>query len=69
MARKGACPRPFEGRYDVTLATAIVALVPFIVVSTAYVMFSRQVQADLHASQLGAEIVAGLSIAGMRSAR
>lgn len=64
MARKGVRPRPFEGRYDVTLTTAIVALVPFIVVSTAYVMFSRQVQTDLHASRLSAETVAGLSIAG-----
>lgn len=56
--------RPFEGRYAVNLAVAIVALVPFIVVSTAYVMFSRQVQADLGATRLASEIAAGLAIAG-----
>ena len=28
-------PRPFEGRYDLTLASAIISLVPFIVVTTA----------------------------------
>ncbi|MGH7057350.1 MAG: MFS transporter, partial [Acetobacteraceae bacterium] len=43
---------------------AIVSLVPFIVVSTAYVMFSAEVRADLHASRLDAEIVAGPAIAG-----
>lgn len=47
MTRKGPRSRPFEGRYDVTLTNAIVALVPFIVVSTAYLLFNRQVQADL----------------------
>ncbi len=60
----GRFPRPFEERYDVSLAVAIVALVPFIVVSTAYAMFSRQIQADLHVSRTGTEIVAGLSTAG-----
>lgn len=57
-------PRPFEARYDVTLAGAIVALAPFIVVSTAYGMFSRQVQADLHMGRQAAQIAAGLAIAG-----
>lgn len=56
--------RPLEGSYPVSLAVAIVSLVPFIVVSTAYVMFSRQVQAELHMTRRGAEILAGLAIAG-----
>jgi MFS family permease len=56
--------RPLEGSYPVSLAVAIVALVPFIVVSTAYLMFSRQVQGELHVTQRGAEILAGLAIAG-----
>lgn len=55
--------RPFEGRYDVTLTSAVVALVPFIVVSTADVMFSRQVQGDLSVKPTSLEIVAGLAVA------
>ncbi len=57
-------PRLFEGRYDVTLASAIISLVPFIVVTTAYAMFSRQIQADLHVGQRAVQIVAGISTAG-----
>jgi predicted MFS family arabinose efflux permease len=57
-------PRPFEGSYPPTLASAIIALVPFIVVTTAYTFFSRQIEGDLHVGQRAVEIVAGLSTAG-----
>lgn len=60
----GILPRPLEGRYDVTLAVAIVALVPFIIISVAYAMYSRQIEADLQVSRTGTEIIAGLSTAG-----
>lgn len=57
-------PRPFEGHYGPSLAVAIVALSPFIVVSTAYVMFARQVQAELGMGKLATELIAGFAIAG-----
>src|SRR5690348_7446976 len=56
-------PRPLEGHYAASLAIAIVALSPFIVVSTAYVMFAKQVQAELGMGKLGTELVAGFAIA------
>lgn len=56
--------RPLEGRYGITVAVAIVALAPFIVVSTADVMFVRQVQAALHMDQLGSQLISGFAIAG-----
>lgn len=61
---KGTFPRPFEGHYGVSLIVAIVALSPFIVVSTAYVMFARQVQADLGMGRLATGLIAGFAIAG-----
>jgi MFS family permease len=57
-------PRPFEGSYPPTLVSAIIALVPFIVVTTAYTFFNRQVQGDLQVGQRAVEIVAGISTAG-----
>lgn len=61
---KGIFPRPLEGHYGVSLTVAIVALSPFIVVSTAYVMFARQVQADLDTGRLATGLIAGFAIAG-----
>ncbi|HEY6433573.1 MAG TPA: MFS transporter, partial [Acetobacteraceae bacterium] len=57
-------PRPFEGKYPATVACAILALAPFIVVTTARALFGEQVQQDLHLSRSGMEIIAGLSTAG-----
>lgn len=54
----------FEGRYDLTLGVALVALAPFIIVSTASLMFERQVQAELHAGKLAMQLISGFSIAG-----
>jgi MFS family permease len=56
--------RPFEGRYGISLAVAIVALSPFIVVSTAYPMFAKEVQAELGMGRLATELIAGFAIAG-----
>lgn len=61
---EGVVPRPFEGHYGISLAIAIVALSPFIVVSTAYVMFAKQVQADLGMGGLATGLISGFSIAG-----
>src|SRR5690348_15934478 len=49
-------PRPFEGSYPPTLVSAIIALVPFIIVTTAYTLFSRQVEGDLQAGPRAVEI-------------
>lgn len=62
-ARRGI-PRPFEGNYPASLITAIVALSPFIVVTTAYALFTRQVGHDIHASRTALSIIAGFSTAG-----
>jgi MFS family permease len=61
---QGWFPCPLEGRYGISLAVAIVALAPFIVVSTAYVMFAKQLQAELGMGQLATELIAGFSISG-----
>lgn len=59
----GFFPRPLEGNYPVSLAVAIVALTPFIIVTTAYAMFSQHVQAELGVGRRATEIVEGLSTA------
>ncbi len=57
-------PRPFEGVYGVSLLTAILALIPYIIVTSAYTLFRKQVSHDLGASATGLEIINGLSTAG-----
>ena len=57
-------PRPFEGQYGITLTSAILALAPFIVITTAYALFTEQVGQALHIDRTGLEIIAGLSTAG-----
>lgn len=56
--------RPFEGSYAASLASAIIGLAPFIVVTTAYAMFTHHVAADTGASRTALSIIAGLSTAG-----
>lgn len=63
-SNQGWFPRPLEGRYGISLAIAIIALSPFIVVSTAYVMFAKQVQAQLGMGRLATDLIAGFAIAG-----
>ncbi len=57
-------PRPFEGVYGVSLLTAILALVPYIIVTSAYTLFRKQVSQDIDAGATGLEIINGLSTAG-----
>jgi len=56
--------RPLEGNYAASLTSAIVALSPFIVVTTAYALFTRQVAQDVHASRTALSILGGLLVAG-----
>lgn len=57
-------PRPFEDTYGVVLAIAIVAISPFIVITTAFGLFGKETATVLHASQTALYVVDGLSIAG-----
>lgn len=60
----GRLPRPFAGIYGVSLFTAIAALVPYIVVTSAYGLFREQVTQEIGASPTALEIIAGLATAG-----
>jgi MFS family permease len=57
-------PRPFEGIYGVSLVTAILSLVPYILVTSAYTLYRKQVSHDIGAGATGLEIINGLSVAG-----
>jgi MFS family permease len=57
-------PRPFEGIYGVALPTAILSLVPYIIVTSAYTLFRKQVSHDIGAGTTALEIINGLSTAG-----
>lgn len=57
-------PRPFEGIYAVSLLTAILSLIPYIIVTSAYTLFRKQVSHDIGAGRTGLEIINGLSTAG-----
>jgi len=57
-------PRPFEGSHAASLLTAILSLVPFIVVTAAFAFYSKQASHDLEASPTGLEIINYLSTAG-----
>lgn len=69
MATRAAYPaahirRPFEGVYGVSLLTAILALVPYIIVTAAYTLFREQVSRDIGAGATTLEIINGLAVAG-----
>ncbi len=57
-------PRPFADNYGVMLTLAILALSPFIVVTTAAEFFRSQIVADLKAGLTGLSIISGLATAG-----
>lgn len=57
-------PRLLEHNYPASVAVAIIALSPFIVVSTAALMFTKHVEADVGMGRLGEELIAGFAIAG-----
>ncbi|HET6298490.1 MAG TPA: MFS transporter [Kribbella sp.] len=52
------------GRYSAAVAQVLVALSPFIVLSTASLFITQQVSDDLHASVFGVQLADGLSNAG-----
>lgn len=56
-------PRPFEGSYPISLTTALLALVPYIFVTTAYVFYRDEVVQAIGGSRTGVEIISGLATA------
>jgi hypothetical protein len=60
----GIVPRIGEGHYPSSVAVAIIALSPFIVVSTAALMFDTQMRHDLQMGRFASQLIAGLAIAG-----
>lgn len=57
-------PRPFEGIYGISLLTAILSLIPYIIVTSACTLYRKQVSHDIGAGATGLEIINGLSVAG-----
>ncbi|MBO0828783.1 MAG: MFS transporter [Streptosporangiales bacterium] len=55
---------PWQGNYPAAVALALLALCPFIVLSTASLLFERQLVADLGTSRLGIQLADGLANAG-----
>jgi MFS family permease len=56
--------RPLEGNYGVTLTVALLALIPFIVITTAYQFYRTQITFDIGASATDVEVIFGLATAG-----
>jgi MFS family permease len=52
---------PLAGRYGPAVAIALLALCPYIVLTTAATLVSRQVRADLHTSELGLQLASALA--------
>jgi hypothetical protein len=63
MQRK-AFPRPFAGSYGVMLTVAILAIAPFIVVTTAAALYRDRIVSDLGANLTSLAIISGLANAG-----
>ena len=57
-------PKPFEGNYPASLVTAITALIPFIIISTAYTFYRNDVAMQFHQTRTALEIIAALAISG-----
>ncbi len=57
-------PRPFAGSYGAMLTIAILAISPFIVLTTAASLYRDQIVSELGAGLNGIEIISGLSTAG-----
>lgn len=57
-------PRPFKDNYAVTLAIAILAISPFILVTTGSDLFAKDLMQSIGLSRIAQSIVAGLAIAG-----
>lgn len=56
--------RPFERSYGLSLTIAVLALCPYVVVTTAYTLYQQQILRQLGTGRLGLEIIAGLATAG-----
>jgi hypothetical protein len=56
--------RTLEGNYGVTLTVALLALIPFIVITTAYQFYRTQITFDIGASATDVEVIFGLATAG-----
>jgi predicted MFS family arabinose efflux permease len=53
-----------QDHYGVSLAIAVLALSPYVVITTAYALYERQVAQDIGATRFALEIIAGVSTAG-----
>lgn len=57
-------PRPFKDNYGITLAIAILAISPFIFVTTGYELFAKDLLKEIGVSRTAQSIISGLAIAG-----
>lgn len=57
-------PRPFQDIYSISLITAVLSLVPYIMVTSAYSLYRKEVSRDISAGVTGLEIINGLGLAG-----
>ena len=64
MSASSSLPRPFEGNYGVSVTIALLALIPFIVVTTAYEFYRSTVLTTLGGQAMDYEIIIDLA-AGM----
>lgn len=60
----GGVPRPLEGKYGVSLSIAVMALVPYIILTTAYELFRKQVGAEIGIDRQGLQIISSMGTAG-----
>lgn len=61
---QGLNARPLAGRYPAAVALGLLALSPFIVLSTASALLTGNLTTDLHASRFGVELASAMSNAG-----
>lgn len=57
-------PRPLNGNYPATLAIAILAITPFIFITTAHTLFAKDLTQSIGVTTTGQAIISGLSVAG-----
>lgn len=55
---------PLEGRYGVSVSIVVLALAPYVVLTTAYVFYQPQLMHDLGCARGSLELIAGLGTAG-----
>lgn len=57
-------PRPFKDNYAITLTIAILAIAPYIFVTTAAALFGKDLTQDIGVTRTALAIISGLGIAG-----